>query len=343
MVLSHLLICIFTGSVQNAVLIETGYRWPLIIDPQQLATKWIIAKERDNNLIICDHADTRLMHTINDALNTNRPILVRDIPETFALSIEDVFFRGLPKDQKDDVLPESSKDDQKKSSFKLYMTCNKSYPKFAAEVYIRANVVNFSISEESMEDLLATEAAALQNPVIEEQRVLHIRNLSKYYKELWSLQDNFYLILKNRFHVILNCEKSKQTIIEFKEKRDTILKRVEAIQKTQNEINEEKRTYSLIAKRGSLLYNIACDLNLFDRMYHFSINWFLDLYRGCFMRTTIRRKMSIISQTDGDSLQKNTTYELPTKEKLETVLQKLTYTFYNQVSTICCCCCLAST
>jgi dynein heavy chain, axonemal len=39
-------------SIENGILATKGERWPLMIDPQQQANKWIRKMEKDNDLII---------------------------------------------------------------------------------------------------------------------------------------------------------------------------------------------------------------------------------------------------------------------------------------------------
>lgn len=40
-------------SIDNAIIMESGRRWPLLIDPQGQANKWIKNLEKDNRLQVC--------------------------------------------------------------------------------------------------------------------------------------------------------------------------------------------------------------------------------------------------------------------------------------------------
>jgi dynein heavy chain len=40
-------------SIENAIMMTSSSRWPLMIDPQGQANKWIKAKEKANRLQVC--------------------------------------------------------------------------------------------------------------------------------------------------------------------------------------------------------------------------------------------------------------------------------------------------
>ena len=136
------------------MLIEKGCRWPLIIDPQQLANKWIEQRERQNNLVISDYANVNLSECIAMAIENDRPLLIRNIPEKLPLSLDTLLLREDSIQRTSNSNSMSLFEKSGESNFRLYMTCNLPFPLFKPYVYIRTNVINFSISEESMEDML---------------------------------------------------------------------------------------------------------------------------------------------------------------------------------------------
>ena len=48
---------VFQFSVDNGVIVANGRRWPLIIDPQGQAGKWIKNMEKENNLCVIKYTD----------------------------------------------------------------------------------------------------------------------------------------------------------------------------------------------------------------------------------------------------------------------------------------------
>ena len=67
-------------SVENGVLVTRGRRWPLMIDPQAQANKWIKNLEGDNGLKICDLKMSDWMRTMENAIQFGAPVLIQVLP-----------------------------------------------------------------------------------------------------------------------------------------------------------------------------------------------------------------------------------------------------------------------
>ena len=63
-------------SVENAVLMKHCRRWPLLIDPQEQASRWITQTEKDNGLKIVKASDPSYIRTLESAIPLGQPVLV---------------------------------------------------------------------------------------------------------------------------------------------------------------------------------------------------------------------------------------------------------------------------
>lgn len=63
-------------SIENAVLMKHCRRWPLLIDPQEQASKWITQTEKDNGLKIVKASDPSYLRTLESAIPLGQPVLV---------------------------------------------------------------------------------------------------------------------------------------------------------------------------------------------------------------------------------------------------------------------------
>lgn len=309
------------GSIENAVLIEKGCRWPLIIDPQQLANKWIEQRERQNNLVISDYANVNLSECIAMAIENDRPLLIRNIPEKLPLSLDTLLLREDSIQRTSNSNSMSLFEKSGESNFRLYMTCNLPFPLFKPYVYIRTNVINFSISEESMEDMLLTEAAAVEDPNGDEKRTELLSKLPGCYKELWAIHESVDSILQKRVVDILDNPEYTNTLASNLKRRDEIRIVINEAKAIQEDINKVKASHGAIARRGSLLYAIACDLSQLNHMYRFSIYWFLHFYKNCFKRMTSTLLKTSKTKSPG----------MLREYEVDKLLNKLTHTFYIQV------------
>ena len=63
-------------SIENATLLKHCRRWPLLIDPQEQASKWITQTEKDNGLKIVKASDPSYLRTLESAIPLGQPVLV---------------------------------------------------------------------------------------------------------------------------------------------------------------------------------------------------------------------------------------------------------------------------
>jgi len=63
-------------SIENACIIKHCHSWPLIIDPQEQASKWIMANEKTNQLKVVKASDSGYMKTLEEAIPLGIPVLI---------------------------------------------------------------------------------------------------------------------------------------------------------------------------------------------------------------------------------------------------------------------------
>ena len=65
-----------TTSIQSAVLVDNTRKWPLLIDPQRQALKWISEMEKENGVTIVKSADVNCLATIEEAVQLGKSIVI---------------------------------------------------------------------------------------------------------------------------------------------------------------------------------------------------------------------------------------------------------------------------
>jgi dynein heavy chain len=68
-------------SISNAIMMQKGDRWPLMIDPQLQANAWIKAMEAENGIRVCRQSQSDFVRTIENCIQFGRPVLLEDVPE----------------------------------------------------------------------------------------------------------------------------------------------------------------------------------------------------------------------------------------------------------------------
>lgn len=68
-------------SVENGIIIYSSSRWPLMIDPQGQANKWIKTMEKENNLAVIKLSNANYVNTLQMAIKNGLPVLLENVQE----------------------------------------------------------------------------------------------------------------------------------------------------------------------------------------------------------------------------------------------------------------------
>lgn len=71
-----------TVSTENAILVTQAGRWPLMIDPQEQANRWIRTMEAKNDLKMIKLTDSNFMRVLEGAIRLGLPVLLQEVGET---------------------------------------------------------------------------------------------------------------------------------------------------------------------------------------------------------------------------------------------------------------------
>ncbi|KFH07428.1 putative dynein-1-alpha heavy chain, flagellar inner arm I1 complex [Toxoplasma gondii VAND] len=82
-------------STENGVLVTMSRRWPLMIDPQNQATKWIRRLEAANDLRLVDPETRNYMRVITTAVENGKPLLMERVQNGIDPSLESLLAQRI--------------------------------------------------------------------------------------------------------------------------------------------------------------------------------------------------------------------------------------------------------
>ena len=84
-------------SIDNAVIVYNSKRWPLMIDPQGQANRWIKNSEKENKLACIKLTDGDMMRNLENSIQFGTPVLLENVGEELDPSLEPLLLRSTYK------------------------------------------------------------------------------------------------------------------------------------------------------------------------------------------------------------------------------------------------------
>ena len=109
-------------STENGMLATLGKRWPLAIDPQAQANKWIRNMEQANGIKVAKGNDATILRTLENAIRMGAPVLLEDVGEMLDPSLEPVLQKQTYKQGGRVLIRIGDADIDYNDEFKFYLT-----------------------------------------------------------------------------------------------------------------------------------------------------------------------------------------------------------------------------
>ncbi|KAG7486149.1 dynein heavy chain 6, axonemal [Solea senegalensis] len=269
-----------TVSTENGILVTQGRRWPLMIDPQDQANRWIRSKETKHGLKVIKLTDPGFLRTLENAIRMGMPVLLEELKETLDPALEPILLKQTFAEGGRTLIRLGDSDIDYDKNFRFYMTTKLANPHYLPEVCIKVTVINFTVTKSGLEDQLLSDVVRLESPHLEQQRNELIVRINADRNQLKDIEDRILKLLFTSEGNILDNEELVQTLQESKVTSEAIKHRLEEAEATELMINSARERYRPVATRGSVLYFVIASLSEIDPMYQFSLKYFKQLFNS---------------------------------------------------------------
>ncbi|XP_076873752.1 dynein axonemal heavy chain 6 isoform X2 [Brachyhypopomus gauderio] len=269
-----------TVSTENGILVTRGRRWPLMIDPQDQANRWIRTRETKNGLKVIKLTDDNFLRTLENAIRLGMPVLLEELKETLDPALEPVLLKQTFVSGGRTMIRLGDSDIDYDKNFRFYMTTKMANPHYLPEVCIKVTIINFTVTKSGLEDQLLSDVVRLERPDLEEQRNQLMVRINADRNQLKAIEDRILRLLFTSQGNILDNEELVQTLQESKVMSEAIKSRLEEAESTEQMINAAREKYRPVATRGSVVYFVIASLSEIDPMYQFSLKYFKQLFNS---------------------------------------------------------------
>uniref|UniRef100_A0A672SY14 Dynein axonemal heavy chain 17 n=1 Tax=Sinocyclocheilus grahami TaxID=75366 RepID=A0A672SY14_SINGR len=268
-------------STENATILTSCERWPLMVDPQLQGIKWIKSKYGEE-LRLIRIGQRGYLDSIERALSVGEVVLIENLEEAVDPVLGPLLGRETIK--KGRYIKIGDKECEYNPSFRLILHTKLANPHYQPELQAQCTLVNFTVTRDGLEDQLLAAVVSMERPDLEELKSNLTKQQNGFKITLKTLEDNLLSRLSSAsgnflgdIELVENLEITKRTAAEIEVK-------VKEAKVTEAEINDAREHYRLAAARGSLLYFIMNDLNKIHPMYQFSLKAFNVVFQNAVLK-----------------------------------------------------------
>jgi len=265
-------------STENGVLVTRGTRWPLMIDPQEQANKWVKNMEKENGLKLITLKQSDFLRTLENAIQFGQPVLLQEVLEELDPALEPIMSRAVVKVGNRSIIKLGDKEVDYNPDFKFYLTTKLSNPHYTPEISTKATLVNFCVKQQGLEDQLLGTVVRKERPELETQKNDLVIAVAAGKRKLVELEDKILFMLANAEGSLLDNEELVLTLQSSKTTSLEVTQQLAISEQTEKKIDAAREGYRPSAYRASILYFLLADLARVDPMYQFSLDAYVALF-----------------------------------------------------------------
>ena len=265
-------------SIENAIIINNSNRWPLMIDPQGQANKWIKNMEKGSNLSVVKLIDRDFMRNLENCIQFGNPFLIESVQEELDPTLESLLLKQTFKQGGAICIKLGDSVIEYAHDFRLFMTSGMRNPHYLPEIAVKVTLLNFMITAEGLQDQLLGIVVAKERPELEEEKNQLILQGANNKKQLKEIEDKILHVLSSSEGNILEDETAIKVLSSSKILSNEIAEKQEIAEKTEIKIDEARMGYTPIAIHSTILFFSTADLASIEPMYQYSLTWFINLF-----------------------------------------------------------------
>lgn len=265
------------NSTQNAIVALNATRYPLLVDPQRQAVKWLKMHYCDA-LVITTLTAKDFKDKLEMAMFRGDPMLVLEVGESIDPILDNVISRNVIKVGRRYKIKIGDKEADYHENFRLFLATSLGKPKYSPEIVSTTAFTDFSVTMSGLEDQLLTRTILYEKAELEHQRQKLILEITTYKQTLQKNEGDLLERLNNvsgsvvdDTDLALQLESNKKTAIELEAK-------LAVGKETEIKLKDAREKYRKVAKRGASLFFLLENISLILNLYTTSLNMFLRLF-----------------------------------------------------------------
>ncbi|CAD7937238.1 unnamed protein product [Amoebophrya sp. A120] len=312
-------------SVQNGIMVTRSSRYPLMVDPQGQANRWIKSREAEriaasNGMAITTLNNSRLKDFIEFTMGEGLVMLIENVENELDPMLDPLLDKAIIKKGKNLYINISDQNMDYNPKFYLFMTSRLPNPHFSPELSAKCTVIDFTVTLKGLEQQLLGRVLGMEQKSLEESLAQLKEEVTNNLKALALLNDQLLFKLSNSTGSLLDDTELIEVLANTKAKATEVSEKLATAAEKEIDINEKREQFRSVATRGSLMYFNMTDMTLVMNpitlqptgwMYNCSLIQFLEQFDK--------------SITNSEKVQ-------PTSKRVDKIIDYLTYQVYRYMN-----------
>jgi len=212
-------------SLENAAVVVSCNRYPLIIDPQLQGQKWIKGRE-GSEMVTIQLSQRAWLKKVEMAVSNGNVLMIEAIGQDIDAILDPLLSRQFVRKGKTFTVRLGSEDVEMSPAFKLYLQTKLINPHYKPETAAQCTIINFIVTESGLEDQLLAMVVKVEKPDLEQTK-----------EELVNKQNEFQITLAGLESALLQnlSDANPATILQNKD----LIESLEVTKKTSMEIQAQ--------------------------------------------------------------------------------------------------------
>lgn len=272
-------------SIENGIIVKNARRWPLMIDPQSQANKWIKNLEKANNLSVIRMTSSDYVRVLENAIQFGQPVLLENVGEELDALLEPLLLKQTFKQGGAMCIKLGDSVVEYSPQFRFYLTTKLRNPHYLPETAVKVTLLNFMITPVGLEDQLLGIVVAKDRPDLEAEKNQLIVQGAENKRMLKETEEKILEVLSTSEGNILEDEVAINILSSSKTLANEIAEKQAVAEVTEKSIDAARLEYTPIAVHSTVLFFSITNLANIDPMYQYSLLWFVNLFKAAIDNT----------------------------------------------------------
>lgn len=269
---------------ENAIIICQSIRCPLIIDPTPQAQNFL-KKSVDPKIVVSSFLDSSFKKHVESAVRFGTSLLLQHAehfdPVMMPLLNQEYTKRGGRL-----TVNFAGQEIDVSRDYKIFMISSDPDLQVMPHISSRTNLVNFTITRNSLEQIALDETLSTSRPEFEAHRRDMIKLQGEYQVELHGLEVQLLQALLDAQGNILENQEIVDTLQKIKSRAEEVKTKSSATNEAMKKIESAIVEYHPVSDHAGRLFALVDQLKGLEHNYQFSLDSFLNIFRGVLSQGT---------------------------------------------------------